>query len=188
MRALRKAETIHIAVLRAINVAGHATVAMADLRALITKLGLRDARSILQSGNLVFGSDGRSGGELEQLLEAETGKRLGLHADIMVRSSDEWADLIARNPFPGEAKSDPSHLLVMILKTAPAKAAVIALQSAIAGSEIVRSVGRQLYVTYPDGIGRSRVTNMFIEKRLGTSGTGRNWNTVLKIAAAIKET
>src|SRR5579862_5969662 len=96
----RKAGTSYIAVLRAVNVAGHANVAMAELRALVTKLGFRDARSIVQSGNLIFGADPRDGGELERLLENEAEKRLGLRTDIMVRSGEEWIDLVGRNPFP----------------------------------------------------------------------------------------
>jgi uncharacterized protein (DUF1697 family) len=59
------------------------------------------------------------------------------------------------------------------------------LQAAIRGPEMVRSVGRQLYVAYPEGIGRSRLTGSLIERRLGTRGTGRNWNTVVKLAAAL---
>ena len=75
----------------------------------------------------------------------------------------------------------------MCLKAAPPPEAVAALQGSIAGRELVRAVGRQAYVVYPDGIGRSRLTNAVIEKRLGTRGTGRNWNTVLKLAALAVE-
>jgi len=60
---------------------------------------------------------------------------------------------------------------------------VAALQAAIKGREVVRAKGRHAYIVYPDGIGRSRLTNVMIEKKLGTRGTGRNWNTVLKLAA-----
>jgi uncharacterized protein (DUF1697 family) len=58
---------------------------------------------------------------------------------------------------------------------------VSALQGAIKGREQVRVKGRQAYITYPDGIGRSKLTMAVIEKALGTRGTGRNWNTVLKL-------
>ena len=71
----------------------------------------------------------------------------------------------------------------MAMKDAPDAAAVSALQAAIEGPESVRADGRQLYVVYPAGIGRSKLTLKLIEKQLGTRSTGRNWNTVLKIAA-----
>jgi uncharacterized protein (DUF1697 family) len=177
--------TIHVALVRGINVGGHKPVAMADLRDLFTRLGFADAQSLLQSGNLVFRSTARAGGPLERLLEAEARKRLGLQADFFVRSAKEWSAIVAHNPFRREAERDPGHLLVMVLKDAPDPKNVKALQAAITGPEIVRAVGRQAYITYPDGVGRSRLTNALIEKTLGTRGTGRNWNTVIKLEALV---
>jgi uncharacterized protein (DUF1697 family) len=175
--------SIHVALLRGINVGGHNQIAMSDLRDLFEALGFAGAKSLLQSGNLVFESKRRTAVELEQLLEAETAKRLDITADYLVRSADEWKTLVARNPFPEEAKRDPGHLLVMFLKAAPQAKDVQALQAAIQGPESLRSEGRHLYVVYPAGIGRSKLTNTLIEKKLGLRGTGRNWNTVLKLAA-----
>jgi uncharacterized protein (DUF1697 family) len=173
----------HIALLRAINVAGHNLVAMSDLRGLCEKLGLADAKTSLQSGNLVFQSARRTGAALEEYLESETAKRLKIAADYIVRSADEWAKIVALNPFPKEAKSDPSHLVVMFLKTAPQSKDVAELHAAINGPEIIRADGKQLYIVYPTGIGRSKLTGTLIEKKLGIRGTARNWNTVLKLAA-----
>jgi uncharacterized protein (DUF1697 family) len=68
---------------------------------------------------------------------------------------------------------------------APGGAAVKALQAAVVGREVVRATGRQVYIVYPDGQGRSRLTNAAIEKRLGTRGTARNWNTVLRLAELV---
>ena len=177
--------TIHVALVRGINVGGHKPVAMADLRDLFTRQGFADAQSLLQSGNLVFRSTARASGPLERLLEAEARKRLGLQADFFVRSAKEWSAIVAHNPFRREAERDPGHLLVMVLKDAPDPKNVKALQAAITGPEIVRAVGRQAYITYPDGVGRSRLTNALIEKTLGTRGTGRNWNTVIKLEALV---
>ena len=178
--------TVHVALLRAINVGGHRKVAMTDLRDLLTHMGLADARSLLQSGNLVFRGGTLTGAQLERALETAARARLGLETDFMVRTAREWQSIVARNPFPDEARRDPSHLLVMFLKNAPAVENVKALQAAITGPEVVRAVGRQAYLVYPSGIGRSRVTITLIEKKLGTRGTGRNWNTVLKLAALVQ--
>lgn len=176
-------EAIHIALRRAVNVGGRKPVAMADLRDLFMQLGFADVRSLLQSGNLVFRSDARSGAHLERLLETEANRRLDLQTDFFVRSADEWRAIVARNPFRTEAKQDPAHLLVLFLKDAPAAKDVKALQAAIAGREVVRNGGREVFIVYPDGIGRSRLTNALIEKHLKARGTGRNWNTVLKLDA-----
>ncbi len=164
------------------NVGGKAKIAMADLRALAADLGLGEPKTLLQSGNLVFASKAKPA-DLETLLERETEKRLGLKTACLVRSGKEWDAVIAANPFPEAAKSDPSHLVVMPLKEAPPAAAVKALQDAIKGTEIVRAEGRTLYATYPAGIGTSKLTIAVIERKLATIGTGRNWNTVLKLAA-----
>jgi uncharacterized protein (DUF1697 family) len=172
-----------LALLRAVNVGGHKTVAMADLRGLLEQLGFTDVRSLLQSGNLVFRGRGRKGAAVERLLETEAENRLGLRTDFLVRTAAEWKAIVARNPFPDEARRDPAHLVVMFLKDAPVAERVEALRTAIAGPELVRACGRQVYITYPAGIGRSRLTSALIERNLGTRGTGRNWNTVLKLAA-----
>ena len=173
----------HIALLRGINVGGHKQVSMADLRDLLTRLGFADVRSLLQSGNLVLGATGRTAAQLERTLEVEAEKRLGLKTDFFVRTAKEWKDVVAHNPFPKEAERDPGHLVVMFLKDAPSATPVKALQQAITGPEVVAAAGKHLYIVYPDGIGRSRLTNAVIDKQLGTRGTGRNWNTVLKLAA-----
>ncbi len=156
---------------------------MADLRDLLTQLGFGDARSLLQSGNLVFRGVATTSGRLERLLEAEAKKRLDLETTFFVRTAEEWKDIVARNPFPKEAERDPAHLVVVFLKDAPDAERVKALESAIAGPEIVRAHGTEAYIVYPAGIGESRLTNTLIEKKLGTRGTGRNWNTVLKLGA-----
>lgn len=173
----------YIALLRAINVGGNAKVAMADLKSLLADLDYANPQSLLQTGNLVFQAKESIADKLETKLEAAFAERLGLTTDVLIRTADEWREAIAANPFPKEAASDPSHLLIMPLKNAPTKPAVKELQTAIHGRETVAAVGRELYIIYPDGIGRSKLTNKLIETRLGTRGTGRNWNTALKVAA-----
>ncbi len=173
----------YIGLLRAVNLPGHNKIAMADLRDVLTRLGMRDVVTLLQSGNFVCRSDVRSSPELERLIEGIATKQLGLITDVLVRSAKEWNALIAENPFPEDAKLDPSHLVTVVLKAAPDRARVKALEQAITGREIVGVHGRCAYIVYKDGIGRSRLTSAVIENKLGTRGTARNWNTVLKLHA-----
>jgi len=180
--------TTYIALLRGINVGGKKMIAMADLRALVAKLGFEDANSLLQSGNLVFRGPKQSTATLERTLEQAVLKQLKVETDFIVRTETEWAEIIASNPFREAAKRDPGHLVVMSLKAAPTKTQLSALQSAIKGREEVRGDGKQAYVIYPDGIGRSKLTISVIESKLGTRGTGRNWNTVLKLGALATQT
>jgi len=175
--------TTYIGLLRAVNLAGINRVAMSDLRQMLVKLGIEGGQTLLQSGNVVFRSKAISAATLERLLEDGAAKHLGLKTEFFVRSAEDWKAMIAANPFPAEARDDPGHLLMMCLKAAPERAAVTALQDAIAGREIVKAKGPHAYIVYPDGVGRSRLTTVIIEKKLGTRATGRNWNTVLKLNA-----
>ena len=178
----------HVALLRGVNVVGRTMVAMSDLRDMLSTLGFSDVRSLLQSGNLVFRTDRRlSATSLERTLETETVKRLGASPGYMVRSPREWSAVIDDNPFPQAAKRDPSHFLAMFLKTEPAAPSVEELRAAIRGCEKIECVGRHLYVIYPDGVGGSKFTHGLIERKLGVRVTGRNWNTVLKIATLLGE-
>ena len=174
----------YIALLRAVNVAGHQMVAMADLRDMLAALGYTDVKSLLQSGNLVFRGKPQESEKVEHLLQKSAAERLDLQTEFFVRTAAEWKAIVAANPFPAEAKKDPGHLVVMALKRAPERARFAELQQSIAGREVVRGHGREAYITYPDGQGRSRLTNALIEKKLGTRGTARNWNTVMKLLAA----
>jgi uncharacterized protein (DUF1697 family) len=158
---------------------------MTDLRNLLAQLGFDDVKSLLQSGNVVFGSRARTGAELERFLEAEALKRFAIEIDFFVRAPEEWKSIIRQNPFRKEAELDPGRLVVMLLKSPPQAADVAALQAEISGPEIVQAKGRQLYAFYPNGQGRSRLTNAMIERKLGRC-TGRNWNTVLKLALLAK--
>jgi uncharacterized protein (DUF1697 family) len=175
---------MNIALIRGINVAGHKMIAMADLRVMFEALGLSDVKSLLQSGNLVFNSSGpRTCDAAEVLLKDQARKQLSLDADFFVRTAKEWNALVKGNPFKREATADPGHLVLMCLKDAPDKKAVKALQTAIVGRETLRAEGRHLYIVFPDGMGRSRLTTALIERTLQTRGTARNWNTVLKLHA-----
>lgn len=178
--------TKHVALLRGINVGGHGLVAMSDLRAMLAELGMGECKTLLQSGNVVLDSPKLTGEKLERRLERETARRLGVACDYLVRTEKEWRTIIANNPFPAAAKSDPSHLLVMCLKAAPGPAAVEEIAAALQGGEQIGGVGRELYLVYPAGIAKSKLSGALIERKLNSRGTARNWNTVLKLAAMLE--
>lgn len=174
--------TVRIALLRAVNVGGTGRLAMADLRHFFAEIGYRDARTLIQTGNVVFEADARSGPELEAFLEGEAKKRLGLETAFLIRTPEEWSELVSGNPFPDKAKDDPRKLYLTALKEAPTAPAFAALKDAITGPERIHASGRNLYIDYPTGMGNSKLTNVVIERKLKTLGTARNWNTVLRIA------
>lgn len=173
-----------IALLRAINVGGKTKLAMADLRSALEGLGFVKVRTLLQTGNAVFEGEGADA-EVETGIEATLAARFGLETQVLVRTAEAWGEIIAANPFTQAAHDDPSHLVVMPLKAAPDADALNALRAAIKGREQVEVRDRCAYLVYPDGIGTSKLTIKIIEGKLGTRGTGRNWNTVLKLAELV---
>jgi uncharacterized protein (DUF1697 family) len=172
----------YVALLRGINVGGNKMVAMAELRAALTKAGFSNVRTLLQSGNVVLDAVASSPVKLESQLEAEVKKRFSLQVEVHVRSAAELAAVIEANPFAAEATRDPSHLLVTFFKTPLDVAKVKATQAAIAGPERLQADGRHLYMVFPEGIGHSKAT-VVVGRMLGPGGTARNWNTVQKLAA-----
>ena len=177
--------TTGIALFRAINVGGKNMVAMAALREMFATLKLPDAKSLLQSGNVVFGIGSKDAEKLEGLIEKEIARRFAFDADCFIRSAEEWRDILAHNPFTLEAKEDPGRLIVMALKAAPTPTQLGTLRVAIKGRETVELWKRHAYVYFPDGSGNSKLTPRLIESKLETRATGRNWNTALKLQAMV---
>ena len=178
--------TAYIALLRGVNVGGKRKVLMAELQAAFVGMGFADARTLLNSGNVVFRSDRKiTTAALETFLETETARRLGLQTEFHVRTAAEWRALIDANPLPDAAALNPSHFIAVCTKVAPAAEAVEALRAANPGPEIIHADGRHLYIDYGAAMTmrETRLTPALMDGKLRARGTGRNWNTVLKLAA-----
>ena len=174
-----------VALLRAVNLGPHGKLPMAALRKLLADLGFDDVRTIVQTGNAVFEADGKADA-IEAKIEGALAEQLGLKTIVMVRSVAKWRAAVEANPYPAMARDDPAHLVLLALKAKPDAGRLEDLRAAIKGNETVELNGAEAYLTYPDGIGESKLTPAVIERKLGVSGTARNWNTVLKIAAALE--
>ena len=162
-----------IALLRGVNLAGKRRVEMAGLRDLAKSLGCESVQTVLQSGNLVVRS-ALSAAALESELETAAMAEFGFPIELSVRTRPDLEQIVANNPFPAEAHEDPSHLLVMFLRDRlPADSALAWLKKQRGPEKIQHSI-RELFIYYPEGIGRSQL-------RVPFSGTARNWNTVLRL-------
>ena len=170
-----------IALLRGINVGGHRRVAMADLRALLNRLGYEDVQTLLQSGNVVLTSSVRAD-RLERQLEEQLEDEFALDIQVVVRTRDELADVIERNPL-ATVVTDPARHVVSFLSAAPAASVVRQLEALDFAPERFAFSGRELYAWHPNGIHASRLAKVLSEKRLGVTATARNWNTVTKLLA-----
>ena len=160
---------VHVALLRAVNVGGTGKLPIADLVKLCEKAGFVRVATYIQSGNVVFESP-RSQAEVGAILEAALAKKLGKPTRVHVRSATELRAILDGNPFP---KAPTNRVLVFFLD---AVGGVVSNVKNQAKEELVL-LGRELFVHYPEGQGTSKLV-----VPLAKEGTGRNLNTVAKLA------
>lgn len=173
--------TAYVALLRGINVGGSNKVAMADLRAMFGALGYEDAQTYIQSGNVVFTAKATEAA-LVRRIEGAITKTFSLQIRVMVRSKAQLASVLAADPFAGAA---PTLAHVAFLSARPSAKKVAALDPHRSPPDVVAVIGREVYLHYPNGSGRSKLTGAYLERVLGTTATARNRNTVTKLLAML---
>ncbi|MFZ1973446.1 MAG: DUF1697 domain-containing protein [Candidatus Acidiferrales bacterium] len=170
-----------IAMLRGVNVGGHNMIKMEELRALCKSLKLRDACTYVQSGNLIFRTEERDLEVLAKRLQNAIERKFGFRPDVVLRTAAEMREVIARNPFAKRREVEPNRLLVTFLASEPAADARDKASQLETAPEELRMDRREVYIYFPNGMARPKVSWPTIERILKTSGTGRNWNSVTKM-------
>ena len=173
------------AMLRGINL-GKRQLKKDELIAAAEACGYTDARTLLASGNLVFDAGGADAEAIERDLHAAVARLHGLKSDVFVRDAAALERTIAANPFADAAKERPSYLVVTFHKEALPRTLLDAVAEKYDGPERLHAAERELYVDYPDGQGRSELVPVMAKLKF-PSGTGRNWNTVVKLAAMLAD-
>lgn len=172
--------TIYVSMLRAVNVGGTSRIKMDALRSVYESIGLKDIRTLLQSGNVVFRSSVKDRTQLVRRIVQEIERRLDLRVEVILRTLAEIENIVVRGPVLSP-KASPTKLLVMFLADVPSAAAQAALTASHKGPEMLEMRGPEIYLYYPNGVGRSKLSGAFIERQLDISGTARNWNTLTKL-------
>jgi uncharacterized protein (DUF1697 family) len=170
-----------IALLRAVNLGSFQKIKMDQLRTVCESLEFRNAQTYLQSGNVVFQSRERSLPKLARALEDEIERRHGFRPDVIPRTASELRNVVARNPFANRSGIEFGKFVVTFLAAEPAHEAQERIRNVEVDAEELYLDGRELYIYFPNGIGRSRVSPAVLDRALRTPGTGRNWNTVLNL-------
>lgn len=168
-----------ILLLRGVNLARNRRLAMADLRSALRGLGYEDAVTHLQSGNAVITSRKRPA-TVKRELERALADELGLETEVFVRTRDELADVVRRDPL-GDVARNPSRYLVTFLSDKPPAALKRELEATVAASDRVVLSGKELYSWHPNGLQRSKLMTLLGRKDLDVSATSRNWNTVTRL-------
>lgn len=159
---------------------------MQDLRAALETAGYADVRTLQQSGNVVLTSTAAPA-ELAHDLAVRLRAAFGLQIAVVVRTRDELADVVARDPF-GDDADDPARYQVSFLSAEPDPAGVAELERADVAPERVVVRGREVYGWHPGGIARSALAKLITDRRLGVEVTARNWRTVTKLLELADET
>ena len=176
-----------VAMLRGVNVGGHNIVKMETLRALCEALDCRQPRTYVQSGNVVFSTKQKNIKRLSKDIAQVIEKELGFRPEVILRSYPEMRDIVAKDPFAKRREIPGNKLLVAFLGGEPDPEARDQLRNLKAGPEEFHLGGRELYIYYPNGVGRSKLSFALIERILRTPVTGRNWNTVTKLLEMAEE-
>ena len=167
--------------LRGVNVGGRNMIKMDALKALCVSLKLKDPQTYVQSGNVIFSSKEKDLAKLAKGIQDGIEKNFKFRPGIMLRTADEVREVVKKNPFAKRSGIEPGKLIVNFLADNPGKQAREKALTIKIGPEEMHLIGQEAYIYFPNGQGRSKFPWPAIERALGTSGTGRNWNSVTKM-------
>lgn len=169
----------YVALLRGINVGGKNKLPMADLRDIFAAAGCGAVKTYIQSGNVVFEAAEDLAERVPALVSEAIRERFGYETAVVMRSGYEMRRVADSNPF--DTSGDPRFLLVAFLADAPGAETVARLDPHRSPPDAFEVRGRHVYLHYPNGVARSKLTNEYLASRLGTASTMRNWRTVLTL-------
>lgn len=172
---------VYISMLRGVNVGPHNRIKMDALRTLYESLKLEDPRTYVQSGNVIFRSKEKNTAKLATQIQQAIEKKLGCSPAVILRTTAGMKKAIAANPFASRPDMVPGKLLVTFLAAEPASDAQSVFDKFKDYPEEIHLKGRELYIYFPNGAGKSKLPWSQVEKFLKVTGTARNWNSVTKM-------
>ena len=178
---------IVVALLRGVNVVGHGKIKMEDLHELCASLKLRDVRTHIQSGNIVFQTTGRDLDRLSLRIADAIDRKHRFRPSVICLTAAGLKEAAARNPFAGRAGLEPSKLGVCFLSSEPSPEARAKLLQLKTEPEELHVGIQELFIYFPNGMGRPKVSMAAVERTAKTPMTVRNWNTVEKLIAIAEE-
>jgi len=179
--------TPFISMLRGINVGGQNRIKMPELKALYESLCLAGVATYVQSGNVVFDSDATDAAQISKMIETGIKRAFGLSVLVLMRDAGQFRQIIAANPFLTRRNEDPTKLHVTFLAATPSAEAITALGSTRDHADEFIVAGTEIYLSCPNGYGKTKFSNTFFEKKLGLAATTRNWNTVTALCRLAEE-
>jgi len=179
--------TTHLALLRGINVGGKNKLLMSDLREIFNEAGCRNVRTYIQSGNVIFEASPHVATALPGLITAQIAERFGLRVPVVLRTVAQLAEVMHHNPFLNAEGTAENMLHVLFLAAAPGAERVSSLDPDRSPPDTFVVHGEEIYLRLPAGAARTKLTNAYFDTKLATMSTGRNWQTVNKLLALMRE-
>lgn len=176
-----------ISMLRGVNVGPHQRIKMDALRALYESLKLDNVRTFIQSGNIIFRSKEKNLPALAKKIQTAIGGEFGFRPEVILRTTDELRQAIAASPFAKRRDVEPAKLLITFLVAEPGPEARSNLLGLKSHPEELHLKGRELYIYFPNGMGKTKLPWSSVEKLLKTTGTARNLNSAVKMLAIAEE-
>ncbi len=176
-----------ISMLRGINVGGHNKINMGELRGLYESLGFETPRTYVQSGNVIFRSKEKISPVLASKIQHAIERKFACSPGVILRTPAEFRRAIDSTPFPPSRSLEPGKVLITFLATDPGPGAHATLLKLKRYPEEIHLNGRELYIYFPNGAGKSKLPWASIAEVLKTQGTARNWSSVAKILAIAEE-
>lgn len=168
--------------LRGINVSGQKKIKMSDLESLYVKLGFQNVLTYIQSGNVIFNSGIKDRAEIINIIENGITKKYKFHVPVTLRTRREISDIIKKCPFGSiDISLEGTRVLVTFLSARPPKDKLALIKKYIAASEELVPRGKEIYLYCPNGYGKSKLSNAFLENMLGVVATTRNWKSLQKL-------
>ncbi|RWI95880.1 DUF1697 domain-containing protein [Mesorhizobium sp.] len=174
----------YVALLYSIILGEGRRVVMSELKAMAEAIGLKNVRTLVATGNLVFEARTASVSGLERRLEKAFEETFGRHVDIIVRGAEDWLKLAAANPFPDESAKAGDQVAVRVMRRPAPEEAAAALTAYAAADEKVLTVDGDIWVVFSRERPSSRLLAAANHKRIGI-GTSRNWNTVRRLSEMV---
>ena len=168
--------------LRGINVSGQKKVKMDDLRSIYESLGFHNVITYIQSGNVIFECQNTDKTELKEKIEKSIEEKFEFQVPVEIRTERELENILNNSPFgPIDLANEGTKYLVTFLSAIPSKSKVSEIQQFVAAPEKLIINSQEVYLYCPHGYGKSKLSNNFLENKLGIEATTRNWKIVNKL-------
>ena len=179
--------SVWISMLRGVNVGSNNRIKMDALRSVYESLKLESPRTYVQSGNVIFRTKEKHAAPLAKKIQSGIERRFGFRPDVILRTTDEFRTTLALSPFAKRRELEPSKILITFLAEAPGPEIHSKLDSLRKYPEEFHLKGREFYVYFPNGSGKSKLPWSQVERLLGVTGTARNLNSVTAMLGMAEE-